>query len=110
MIIQAAQMVLLEEPNVLELKGPVTVCGDVHGQFFDLLTLLDLGGSPTTLKPGRYVLYCSISDHEARGMRAVLVPHSAIPEDQMGHVEGDPDAVIDRLGDLLAVIDGWSKA
>ena len=27
-------------------------------------------------------------------MRAVLVPHSAIPDDQKGHVEGDPDAVV----------------
>jgi len=44
------------------------------------------------------------------GMRAVLVPHSAIPEEQKGHVEGDPDAVIERLADLLAVVDGWSRA
>ena len=29
------------------------------------------------------------------GMRAVLVPHSAIPDAQKGHVEGDPDAVVD---------------
>ena len=26
-----------------------------------------------------------------------------------GHVEGDPDAVIDRLADLLPLVDGWSK-
>ncbi len=44
---------------------------------------------------------------KAVGMRAVLVPHSAIPEDQKGHTEGDPDAVITSLGDLLAVVDGW---
>ena len=31
-------------------------------------------------------------------MRAVLVPHSAIPEDQKGHVEGDPDAVVAAAG------------
>jgi putative hydrolase of the HAD superfamily len=41
------------------------------------------------------------------GMRAVLVPHSAIPENQNGHVEGDPDAVIDRLSDLLGVLYSW---
>jgi len=33
----------------------------------------DLGVLRVTLGPGRYLLYCSISDHEARGMRAVLV-------------------------------------
>jgi putative hydrolase of the HAD superfamily len=43
------------------------------------------------------------------GMRAVLVPHSAIPDEQKGHVEGDPDAVVDRLADLLAVIDAWAS-
>ena len=41
------------------------------------------------------------------GMRAVLVPHSAIPDAQKGHVQGDPDAVVQRLGDLLAVVDAW---
>lgn len=42
------------------------------------------------------------------GMLAVLLPHSAIPDDQKGHVEGDPDAVVDRLADLVAVLDGWT--
>jgi putative hydrolase of the HAD superfamily len=41
------------------------------------------------------------------GMRAVLVPHSAIPENQKGHIEGDPDAVVQRLSDLLPVVDAW---
>lgn len=43
------------------------------------------------------------------GMRAVLVPHSAIPDDQKGHVEGDPDAVVDQLADLLRVLDDWAS-
>jgi putative hydrolase of the HAD superfamily len=41
------------------------------------------------------------------GMRAVLVPHSDIPEIQRGHTEAEADAVIQRLGDLLAVVDAW---
>jgi putative hydrolase of the HAD superfamily len=41
------------------------------------------------------------------GMRAALVPHSDIPLDQRGHSEGDPDAVLSRLGDLLAIVSGW---
>ncbi|MGZ4639569.1 MAG: HAD family hydrolase [Actinomycetes bacterium] len=41
------------------------------------------------------------------GMRAVLVPHSAIPESQQGHLEGDPDAVVQRLADVLAVVEAW---
>jgi putative hydrolase of the HAD superfamily len=41
------------------------------------------------------------------GMRAVLVPHSAIPDNQKGRIEGDPDAVVQRLSDLLPVVDAW---
>jgi putative hydrolase of the HAD superfamily len=44
---------------------------------------------------------------KAVGMRAVLVPHSAIPDAQKGHVEGDPDAVVQRLADVLSVVDAW---
>lgn len=52
--------------------------------------------------------YDDIHGAKALGMRAVLVPHSAIPEDQKGSVEGDPDAVVDRLADLLSIVDGWN--
>ncbi len=44
---------------------------------------------------------------KSAGMRAVLVPHSRIPDHQRGAHEGVPDAVIARLADLLAVVDGW---
>jgi putative hydrolase of the HAD superfamily len=44
---------------------------------------------------------------KSAGLRAVLLPHSDIPEVQKGPVEGEPDAVIQRLGDLLAVVDAW---
>ena len=40
-------------------------------------------------------------------MRAVHVPHSDIPANQLGHTEGDPDAVVHRLADLLEVVDRW---
>ena len=40
-------------------------------------------------------------------MRAVLVPHSDIPDLQRGPVEGEPDAVVSRLADLVPLIDGW---
>ncbi len=41
------------------------------------------------------------------GMRAVHVPHSAIPANQIGHTVGQPDATVQRLSELLAVIDAW---
>lgn len=41
------------------------------------------------------------------GMRTVLLPHSVLPDVQRGHIVGEPDAVINRLGELLPLIDSW---
>lgn len=48
-----------------------------------------------------------IAGAKGAGMRAVLLPHSAIPRYQQGPVQGVPDAIIARLSDLLALIDTW---
>jgi len=52
-------------------------------------------------------LFDDIHGAKSAGMRAVWIPHSRIPADQRGHTDGEPDAVIERLSDLLTVLDGW---
>jgi putative hydrolase of the HAD superfamily len=41
------------------------------------------------------------------GLRAVYLPHSAIPPEQVGHTEGEPDAVVQRLGELPELVKNW---
>jgi serine/threonine-protein phosphatase 4 catalytic subunit len=39
-----AREILLEESNVQRVDSPVTICGDIHGQFYDLRELFKVGG------------------------------------------------------------------
>jgi len=55
---EQARDIFISESNVQHVRSPVTVCGDVHGQFHDLMELFQIGGkSPDTnyLFMGDYV-------------------------------------------------------
>ncbi|XP_078429915.1 serine/threonine-protein phosphatase PP2A catalytic subunit isoform X1 [Wolffia australiana] len=41
---EKAKEILMEESNVQPVKSPVTICGDIHGQFHDLAELFKIGG------------------------------------------------------------------
>lgn len=44
----AAEQIFMQEQTVLQLKAPVKVFGDLHGQFGDLMRLFDEYGFPST--------------------------------------------------------------
>jgi len=45
LICEKAKEILSEESNVQPVSCPVTICGDIHGQFYDLLELFRIGGN-----------------------------------------------------------------
>jgi serine/threonine-protein phosphatase 2B catalytic subunit len=40
-IIKAASAIMRKEPNVLRMKEPVIIVGDIHGQFYDLIHMFE---------------------------------------------------------------------
>lgn len=60
-LIKKASDLFAKEPNLLKLNDPITVVGDIHGQFYDLVKLLEVGGA---VGEGQYIF---LGDYVDRG-------------------------------------------
>ncbi|GAA0153323.1 protein phosphatase [Lithospermum erythrorhizon] len=67
----AAEHIFMQEPTVLQLKAPVKVFGDLHGQFGDLMRLFDEYGFPSTAGDITYIDYLFLGDYVDRGQHSL---------------------------------------
>ena len=67
LLCEKAKEIFIEESNVQNVSAPVIICGDIHGQIYDLLELFKKGGD---IPSSRYIF---MGDYVDRGYNGVEV-------------------------------------
>jgi putative hydrolase of the HAD superfamily len=53
-------------------------------------------------------LFDDVWGARSAGLRAIHLPHSNIPPQQVGHTQGEPDAVVQSLEEVAEIVRRWA--
>lgn len=58
--------ILVEEENLIKINSPINIVGDLHGQYFDFLKMINLFGEPSIINK-----YLFLGDYVDRGFNSI---------------------------------------
>jgi serine/threonine-protein phosphatase PP1 catalytic subunit len=64
-LIFQSKKIIADQPMYLEIQAPITICGDTHGQYTDLLRLFEVGAHPPETN------YLFLGDYVDRGKQSI---------------------------------------